>query len=241
MVGALVAATLIAAGDIASCSSRHDEETAALIAELPGTVATLGDNVYDSFACFSWERFRARLRPAIGNHDDDVGRDAYLRYFGLERTYYAYRLGAWRVYVLDSERNIARQTHWLRRKLRAAPARCVLAYWHRPRYSSGRHGGTRIVEPFWRELAGARADVVLAGHDHHYERFAPVEGIRQFVVGTGGRNLYPVIGREQGSEVVDTRTFGVLALTLRPGGYDWRFAAIPGSASGFADEGSAGC
>ena len=115
----------------------------------------------------------------------------------------------------------------------------MLAYGHHPRWSSGFHGPDRTIDALWRALGDGGAELYLAGHDHHYERFAPRRGVRQFVVGTGGRNLYPVLARDPGSDRVDTSTFGVLALTLRPDGYDWRFVPIAGST--FTDAGSAGC
>ncbi len=249
-------ATLIAAGDVASCRSPGDEATAALVAKVPGTVAVLGDIVYDRGTaaelarCYSpsWGRFRKRTRPALGNHDYASGSAApALAYFGLQpRSYYSYELGAWHAVVLDSNCWAvggcgagSPQERWLRADLAAHPARCTLAYWHHPRFSSGLHGGTEAVASLWNALAEAGADVVLAGHDHHYERFAPVDGIRSFVVGTGGRSRYPVLRRTAGSEVVDFRTYGVLKLTLRADGYDWRF--LPAAGGTFTDAGSESC
>jgi hypothetical protein len=110
---------------------------------------------------------------------------------------------------------------------------------HHPRFSSGYHGSDTTLAPLWRTLAVGGADVVLAGHDHHYERFAPIDGIRSFVVGTGGRSHYPVLRRLPASEVVDDRTYGVLKLTLRSGAYAWRFVPVAGST--FADAGSGRC
>ncbi len=244
----------MAAGDIASCRSTGDERTAALVARIPGTVATLGDAVYEhgtaaEFAqCYSWARFRARTRAALGNHEHGTGNaDAAVAYFRLPRQgYYTYRLGAWRVIVLNSNCSHAGgceqgspQERWLRGVLERRRERCTLAYWHHPRWSSGLHGSDETVAPLWRALAGARADVVLAGHDHHYERFRPVGGIRSFVVGTGGRSLYPVFRRHRHSATVDYRTYGVLHLTLRQRDYDWRFVPVAGGR--YTDSGSALC
>jgi acid phosphatase type 7 len=262
-------ATLVAAGDVASCDSDGDERTAALVARIPGTVAVLGDSVYqlgtpqEFAACYapSWGRFRGRTRPAVGNHEYGTpGAAGYFAYFGAraghpERGYYAYRLGSWRVIVLNS--NCSRvggcgpgspQLRWLRAELTAHRSRCTLAYWHHPRFSSGLHGNDLTVAPFWNALFAARADLVLAGHDHNYERFAPLapsgrvdrsRGIRGFVVGTGGRSHYPVVRRTPGSEVRDWQTFGVLRLTLRPRSYEWRFVPVAGSS--FTDAGSGRC
>ena len=110
---------------------------------------------------------------------------------------------------------------------------------HHPRFSSGLHGSDTTIAALWRTLAIGGADVVLAAHDHHYERFAPIDGVRSFVVGTGGRSRYPALWRLPASEVLNDRTYGVLQLTLRPNAYDWRFRSVAGST--FADAGSADC
>jgi hypothetical protein len=142
------------------------------------------------------------------------------------------------------------QEQWLRADLAAHPAPCTLAYWHHPRFSSGNvHGDHAALEPIWRALYESRADVVLSGHEHNYERFAPQDslgnldwdrGIRQFVVGTGGRSHYegftPVLPH---SEVRNGDTFGVLRLALYPTGYDWQF--IPEAGKTFTDAGSGTC
>ncbi|HET9443532.1 MAG TPA: metallophosphoesterase [Acidimicrobiales bacterium] len=260
---------LVAAGDIACVPGMAPtpqqcqmEATAQLVESLgPTVVAPLGDLQYDrgeaeNFAGSygpTWGRFKAVTRPAPGNHEYAGGRaPGYYGFFegaadGADgRGWYSYDVGAWHVVALNSVCAPAGgcgegspQLAWLRADLAATPARCILAYWHHPRYSSGLHGGSEAVEPFWQALAAAGADVVLSGHDHHYERLAPIGGIRQFVVGTGGRNLYPVLGRLPESEIRDSVTFGVLALTLRPDGYDWRFLPVPGRS--FTDAGSASC
>jgi acid phosphatase type 7 len=248
--------TLVAAGDIGSCSSRHDEATAALVSRLPGTVAVLGDAVYERGTaaefrdCYSWARFRSRTRAALGNHEYGTGRaDAAIAYFGLPRAgYYSYELGGWHVIVLNSNCGPAGgcgdgspQQRWLTAELAASSARCALAYMHHPRFSSGLHGSDVTIAPLWRTLARGGVDVVLAGHDHHYERLAPFGGIRSFVVGTGGRSLYPVVRRlsRPRSVLVNARTYGVLALTLHPARYDWRFVPVRGSS--FSDAGSGSC
>ena len=262
-------ATLVAAGDIASCGRDGDEQTVALFDRIRGAVRVLGDSVYErgtpeEFAsCYApaWGRFRSRTRPAAGNHEYFTpGAAGYFGYFGTRaahpaRGWYAYRLGSWRIVVLNS--NCTRvggcgagsaQLAWLRAELRTNPAACTLAYWHHPRFSSGLHGSDRTVAPLWAALSAAGADVVLSGHDHHYERFAPLtpagrvdrrRGIRQFVVGTGGRSHFPTVRRLPGSEVRDWQTFGVLRLTLRAGSYDWRFVSVAGGR--FRDAGTGRC
>jgi hypothetical protein len=248
--------TLIAVGDIASCSSRGDEQTAALASKLRGPIAVLGDIAYengtaDDFAnCFipSWGRLVPRIRAALGNHEYNSGTAAVA--IGILRLpqngWYSYSLGAWHVVVLNSNCDEvggcgsgSAQGRWLAADLAAHRNRCTLAYWHHPRFSSGLHGSDTAVEPFWALLALAKADVVLQGHDHHYERFAPLRGIRSFVVGTGGKSLYPSLWARPGSVVRTSSTYGVLRLTLRPAGYDWRFVPVPGST--FGDAGSGRC
>ncbi len=247
-------ATLVAAGDIASCSSSGDEATAALVARIPGTVAVLGDAVYErgtaeEFArCYSWRRFRGRTRAALGNHEYATAGAAPARaYFQLPpRGYYSYDLGAWHVVVLNSNCRPAGgcaagspQEQWLRAELARSAARCTVAYWHHARYTSGINGPDETMAPLWRALADARADLVLAGHDHHYERFRPIGGIRSFVVGTGGASHRPVLRRLPASEVLNWRTYGVLRLTLHADGYDWRF--VPFAGESFTDAGSGSC
>jgi hypothetical protein len=249
-------ATLLAAGDIASCSSSGDEATAAILARHPGTVAVLGDAVYergtaDEFRrCYtpSWGRFRARTRAALGNHEYRSGTAAAaIDYFRLPvRGWYVYDLGSWRVIVLNSNCRPAGgctrgspQWRWLRSELAGRPSRCTLAYWHHPRWSSGLHGADATMADLWRLLAEARVDVALAGHDHHYERFAPIDGIRSFVVGTGGRSHYPAFWRLPASRALNWTTFGVLRLTLADGRYEWRF--LPVSGQNYTDAGSGTC
>lgn len=246
--------TLVAAGDIASCGSNGDEATARLVERIPGTVAVLGDIVYERGTaaefrdCYSWRRVRGRTRAALGNHEYLTDSAAPARaYFRLPaRGYYSYRLGSWLVVVLNSNCRPAGgcelgspQQRWLEDLLAAQPARCTLAYFHHPRWSSGLHGSDRTMAGLWQTLARGRADVVLAGHDHHYERFAPISGIRSFVVGTGGRSLYPVLRRLPGSQVVNAHAYGVLRLTLREDAYDWRFVPVAGST--FTDAGTGRC
>jgi len=248
--------TLIAVGDIASCTSDGDEKTAALARTLPGPIAVLGDIAYESgtaedFAnCFdpSWGSLVPRIRAALGNHEYGSGTaQVAIDRFRLPRNgWYSYSVGAWHVVVLNSncskvggcERG-SPEWRWLKADLVANRSRCTLAYWHHPRFSSGFHGPNIEVAPLWELLAAARADVVLQGHDHHYERFAPVKGIRSFVVGTGGKSLYPTLLPRPGSVVRNSDSYGVLRLTLRPTGYDWKFLPVEGSS--FTDAGTARC
>lgn len=254
---------LIAAGDIAGCSSGYqDEATAKLIALYPSaTVATLGDNAYpDGTAsnysqCYapSWGAFKSRTRPAPGNHDYHVsGATAYYSYFGSRagsagKGYYGYTLGSWRIYSLNSEANVSAETSWLKTDLAAHPTKCILAYWHKPLFSSGHHGSIATMKGVFTVLYNVRADIVLSGHDHDYERFAqqtPIgtrssAGIREFVVGTGGAGLYLFNAPKPNSQVRYNGGRGVLRLTLSDGAYSWRFLSVAGRS--FTDSGSGIC
>ncbi|MDQ3871404.1 MAG: PKD domain-containing protein [Chloroflexota bacterium] len=259
---------LVGAGDIADCSSAGDEATAALLDGIPGTVFTAGDNAYDSgttteFAkCYdpSWGRHKARTRPAPGNHDYYTsGARGYFDYFGAaagdpRKGYYSYDLGGWHVVVLNSNCSAvggcgagSPQETWLRADLAATSARCTIAYWHHPLFSSGEHGNSPEVKALWQALEGAGAELVVAGHDHMYERYAPQRadgiadpnGIREIIVGTGGKSLYRLGTIRPNSEVTDNSSVGVLRLSLHADGYTWEFLAASGSA--FVDAGSGFC
>jgi hypothetical protein len=256
----------VGAGDIAACSSDGDEATASLLDTISGTIFTTGDNVYASgtaeeFAnCYapSWGRHKGRTRPSAGNHDyGTAGAAGYFGYFGSMagepgKGYYSYDLGAWHIIVLNSNISVetgSPQEGWLRADLAAHPVVCTLAYWHHPRFSSGTvHGSDASLQPLWQALYDSGADVVLVGHEHNYERFAPQDpsgladptrGIRQFVIGTGGRSHYPFGIPIANSEVRNSDTDGVLKLTLHPTSYTWEF--IPEAGKSFRDSGDAAC
>ena len=260
---------LVGAGDIASCASDGDEATAKLLDSLDGTVFTLGDNAYergtkDEFErCYgpTWGRELARTRPTPGNHEYGT-RDAapYFRYFGAAagepgEGWYAYDAGPWRVYVLNSNcadvggcDNGSAQERWLRSDLAANPRACVLAMWHHPLFSSGEHGNNPITRPLWQDLYDAGADLILNGHDHTYERFAPQtptggldpdRGIVETVVGTGGRSHYPFPIIRDNSLVRDNTTWGVLRLVLSDG--SWSFQFLPVAGGKFTDSGTGTC
>lgn len=257
-------AVLVGAGDIGHCFTAGDEITAALLDNIPGTVFTVGDNVYpdgtttDFQKCYdpSWGRHKARTRPSPGNHDYHTpGAAGYFSYFGSNagpegRGYYSYNLGGWHIISLNS--NIAAdsgsaQMQWLREDLAANRTNCALAYWHNPVFSSGKHGSHPRMAAAWEVLDVAGVDVVVNGHDHNYERFAPQtstgaaapNGVRQFVVGTGGSWLVRLGTVKPNSEVRNSTTFGVLKLTLNTTSYDWVFATRPGAT--FRDSGTAPC
>jgi hypothetical protein len=273
--------TILAAGDIADCGSSGDDQTAALLDRLAGLIVTLGDHAYDwgtarDFAdCYAptWGRHRARTRPAIGGHEYGAeGGDAstYFRYFHAQlarfgpsatdqrRGWYSYDVGGWHVVVLNTSwREVglptpgSEQVRWLQDDLDTHRSRCTLALWHDPVFSSGLNGGSFSYRPLWDALYAAGAELVLNGHDHDYERFAPqdpsgaydpVRGIREIVVGTGGASHYSFAegkGILPNSEVRNDTAFGVLQVTLRPGSYEWQF--VPAGGAVFSDSGSGPC
>ena len=262
---------LVGAGDIADCADLSGAKaTAELIEHIPGEVFTAGDDAYPSGTaeqfhnCYdpTWGRFKNRTRPSPGNHEfHSGGATPYFNYFGAAAGdplsgYYSYDVGAWHVVSLNSECEEvggcgpgSTQERWLKQDLRAHPAACTLAYWHKPLFSSGKtHGNDPEMKVFWEDLYAAHATVVVNGHDHDYERFAPQDpdgkpdvahGIREFVVGTGGKNQRPFGTPLATSEVRNADAFGVLKLTLHQKGYDWEFIPEPGKS--FRDSGSGNC
>jgi hypothetical protein len=255
---------LVGAGDIANCNKTADEATARLLDNISGTIFTVGDHAYpDGTAaqfsdCYgpNWGRHKNRTRPSPGNHDYHVpGAAGYFNYFGAAAGdpamgYYSYNLGAWHIIALNSEISHSAgsaQEQWLRADLAANPNLCTLAYWHAPRFSSGQHGNKASSQALWQALYEYGADVVLNGHDHIYERFAPqnpngqadARGIREFVVGTGGAALYSFGSIQPNSQARNNTAYGVLKLTLHATSYDWEFVPIAGQT--FSDSGAANC
>jgi hypothetical protein len=235
----------------------------------PTAVAfTAGDNVYPDgsptyFAnCYepTWGAFKERTRPGIGNHEfyRNPGAAGYFEYFGARagpagRGYYRFNAGTWKVYSLTSECSAKstcylQQLKWLKSDLRNKPRECVLAIWHRPLFSTSVHGNNVRMRKVFAALYAAGAEVVVNGHDHGYQRFKPVDslgvvdatnGIREFVVGTGGASLYDFPTDSPLIKVRDNSSHGVLELTLAAGSYSWEFLAVPGD--NFTDTGRADC
>jgi hypothetical protein len=248
--------TVYTAGDIARCaysdaawSGAADtaRTVAAGLAADPGAVVlTLGDHTYPrgrakEFAdCYgpTWGKFRDRTWPSPGNHEYYTPKAApYFAYFGERagRGYYSLDMQGWHIVSLDSNlapAEHAAQLEWLRADLASHTARCTLAFWHHPLYSSGGHGSIPKMRDAWRLLQEAGAELVLSGHDHDYERFAPQDadgrldrehGMRQFVVGTGGAYPTPFLLTVGNSEMRDNGRAGVLRLRLLDGRYEWEF------------------
>jgi len=257
---------------------KHAQRTAEIIDTIPGTVFTLGDNAYPNGAvadyaqCYAptWGHFKKRTQPVPGNHEyakGDTNGTGYFHYFGVAAHdqptgWYSYDRGSWHIVVLNSSfeetealgrvLNLQTQLAWLQSDLAAHPATCTLAMWHHPRFSSGVvHGSDPKMQPFWQVLYDAGADVILVGHEHNYERFAPqtpdgtadpARGIREFVVGTGGGGYDSLDVAKVGtgnSEVGDQSVHGVLKLTLSEGSYQWQF--IPTLSYSFTDSGTGTC
>ena len=267
--------TVYAAGDIADCKKKPAAETmAAKTAELiaaglakdsKALVITLGDNTYpvgrpEEFnECYepTWGQFKSRTLPSPGNHD--YGMPLALGYYNYfddlagpdRRGYYLKTAGHWALISLNSNLDGAQmqeQLRWLKEELKESKAACTLAFWHHPVISSGGHGNNAVMNEAWKMLIEAKADLVLASHDHNYERVAPLNangerddknGIRSFVVGTGGVNLTPLFFTKPTTEVRDNATHGVLKLTLNSNSYDWEFLPVEGKT--FTDKGHGVC
>lgn len=237
---------VVAVGDMVCSRSSTDtcaHEDTALLAEFvnPDAVLALGDLQYESgsYDAFmemydpTWGRLKDITYPVPGNHEYYTpGAAGYAEYFGLSQFYYAFDMGMWRLAALDSESNIRDQATFLDQQLSDEPS-CVIAYWHRPRYSSGVHGNYSGVEPFVDLLP--EGSIVLSGHDHHYERVS-VDGITHFVVGTGGKNVRSV-GRSNSDFVYDDSA-GMLVIDLYEGWYEWAFITNTGL---YLDKGSGVC
>jgi acid phosphatase type 7 len=261
---------LVGAGDIATGANQNDEATAKLLDNISGTVFTVGDNVYNSGTLTefnnyyrpTWGRHKARTKPSVGNHEYlTAGASGYFDYFGMaagarNKGYYSYNLGAWHIISLNSMcENVggcgatSPMLTWLKNDLAANSEKaCTLAYFHHPLFSSGPHGNQTKMRSSWDALYAANADVVVSGHDHDYERFAPQSpsgvadasrGIREFVVGTGGASHYAFGTIKANSQVRNATTYGVLKLTLNSNSYNWQFVPVAGQS--FTDSGTTSC
>lgn len=260
---AITTNVLVGAGDIAVCGLPGALATGDLIDNIDGTVFTTGDNAYPSGSardyadCYQpfWGRHRPRTRPTPGNHEYETpGAAGYFSYFGDAagrpgEGYYAYRVGDWKVVALNSEIAVgpgSPQYAWLRNELTTQGAACTAAIWHRPLFSSGQNGPQPQMRDLYKLLYDNNAEIVLNGHDHLYERFAPQDpdgrrddarGLRQFTIGTGGAPLYDFVGVRPNSER-QRKAYGVLRLALSTGRYQWDFIEVTGA---FGDSGAGTC
>ncbi|MDX6198832.1 MAG: hypothetical protein QOJ79_1983, partial [Actinomycetota bacterium] len=246
----------------------HMQATGSLLSARPyAAVLPLGDAQYtdgttSKFAASfqsAWGGSKSLMRPVPGNHEYlSNAAQGYYSYFGAQagdpkQGWYSYDLGSWHVIALNGECGQvggcgagSPQESWLRADLAAHPAACTLAYWHEPLFTSSEPNYT-AYRPFWDDLYAARADVVLNGHVHNYERFAPQDpsgvadaaGVREFIVGTGGKDLVGFGTPLATSEVRSASAYGALELTLNQGSYSWHFA--PEAGQTFTDAGSTAC
>ncbi|MEC4015456.1 metallophosphoesterase family protein [Streptomyces sp. H27-D2] len=243
--------TVVAAGDIAeqctASSSCAHPKTAALVKKInPAFVLTMGDNQYDDarltdfkkYYDKTWGAFKAKTHPSPGNHetyDPDGSLAGYKSYFGSiaypkGKSYYSFDQDNWHFIALDSNSfDRSAQIDWLKADLAANSKKCVAAYWHHPLYSSGEHGNDPVSRPVWKILTDAKAELVLNGHDHHYERFAPQNedaeadpnGLVELLGGMGGANPYDIEEVQPNSEKRLTKTFGVVKLNFTDDGFSW--------------------
>jgi len=260
--------TIATAGDIADCefvpvAESGAARTAALVTAQDAVVLTLGDTTYPVGApaeftnCFqpTWGAFKARIRPVPGNHEYMTpGAAGYFGYFGAQagpdqRGYYSFDLNGWHFIALNSSVDASPgspQYQWLAADLASSTALCTIAYWHYPVFSSAQNGSVAHMQAVFAALQAAGVEIVLNGHDHVYERFAPqtasgtpdARGVREFIVGTGGKDLYAFRTPQPNSEVRYNATHGVLRLSLGTDRYDWDYVPTAGT---FRDTGSDVC
>ncbi len=260
-------------GDVCDTSGDKCMRTSdTMLSIAPNAAIVFGDNVYESGSLAeynthyepAWGRFKALTKPIPGNHEYHMLSAAgYFDYFngvgvqtGLAgergKGYYSWNIGEWHFVALNSNfspgsASDTAQLNWLRSDLAANTQPCTAAYLHHPMVNVGRHQGTASVKPYWDELYAARADLLLVGHDHNYQRYGKMtplqvpalDGLRQVVVGTGGRYLYPITRSHPSLEVVDDTSYGVLKLTLTANSYAGEF--VPATGSTFTDTFSGRC
>jgi Calcineurin-like phosphoesterase len=255
-------AVLIGAGDIGLCGSPAVAATGQLIQNTLGDVFLAGDIAYpqgttaDFNNCFRpfWGHASDRWHPVPGNHEyESPGAAPYFQFFGAAAGppglgYYRFVLGEWLILMLNSENDTrpgSAQYEFVRQALQDRPARCQMAIWHRPVFTSGPNGPHGVMRDLFKLLDDQDVDVVVNGHEHFYERFSrqdadgrpDANGIRQFIVGTGGAQLYDFV-RVAPNSSVRLSTHGVIRFTLRPDSYEWEFLEITGT---LADNGFTPC
>ncbi len=259
--------TLAAVADIAICGQQGDDQTAALIADWDAEIIIAGDasnedgTLWQYQNCFepSWGQYMNRIHTVAGNHDyysDPINN--YYTYFGdragvADKGYYSFELGEWHVVGLNSNCGFipcgpsSEQVAWLKQDLAENQSRCTIAFWHVPRWNSGPAKHAHWVQPFWDELYKAGAEIVINGHDHHYERTGKIDaaglpdkqnGLIEFILGTGGAGHYYLDDAFAFSEKMIFGEFGVLKLTLEPERFQWQFINVENVV---LDEGESDC
>ena len=259
--------TLAAVADIAICGQESDDQTAALIADWNAEIIIAGDannedgTLWQYQNCFepSWGQYFDKIHTVAGNHDyysDPINN--YYTYFGdrageAGKGYYSFDLGDWHIVGLNSNCGYvpcgasSEQVAWLKQDLAENQDRCTLAFWHVPRWNSGPAKHANWVQPFWYELYKGGAEIVINGHDHHYERTGKIDaeglpdkqnGLIEFIVGTGGAGHYYLEDAFAFSEKMIFGEFGVLKLTLEPERFQWQFISIENEV---LDEGESDC
>ncbi|NKE60932.1 alkaline phosphatase [Lentzea sp. PSKA42] len=249
--------TVVAAGDIASLTNREHYETAKLIDQIkPNHILTVGDNQYDSGTLTefrnhydkSWGRYKNITRPATGNHEWEDNLNGYKSYFGAQaypagKPYYSWEAGEFHFVSFDSQLmydtgSDSTQLNWLKADLAANTKACVVGYWHHPRFNSGEYGDKSKMAPLWNVFADAKADLVLSGHDHHYERLKPLNksgsideanGLRSAIIGIGGDYLYSNVKPRTGVENWFADSHGVVKFTLSGRSYSWEVIDTAGT------------
>lgn len=250
---------IAAVGDIAcapggavGANCQHKAVSDKILADTEvGNVLVLGDNQYDAGSLSAYQnaydptfgRFKSRTRPVPGNHEyATANASGYYTYFGAlagdpAKGYYSYDVGAWHFLAINSEKDTGAQLAWVKADLAAHPNQCVAAYWHKPRFSTGGHGNNSYMAPFFQALYDGHADLVMAGHDHDYERFAQlnpngarddVNGMVEIVSGEGGKNHYSVSGGPT-TLAKDNTGYGYTRLTLHANSADGQFVSAVGT------------
>jgi len=263
-------------GSSNSCRQKYTSDL--LVNAGLSAVLNLGDNQYycGGYQAYlqsydlSWGRVKSITHPSVGNHEyltsggtdctpANGGAAGYYNYFGSAagapgQGYYSFDVGAWHIIALNSNCTDAGgcsasspQYQWLQADLAAHTNFCTLAYWHIPLFSSGGRAANN-TKTFWQLLYNNNADLILNGHDHIYERFAPQDptgaadparGMRELIVGTGGSDHTSVVQIFPNSEVRNVDTYGILKLTLHATSYDWQF--VPEAGKTFTDSGTGAC
>ena len=245
-------ATVWAIGDGADGRRPASAAAQRVVRARPDRLLYLGD-VYESGTAREFRenyarvygRLARRTLPTPGNHEWAKRKEGYDRYWRSvtgARTppWYSVRVGGWELISLNSEAPHGAgspQLRWLRAQLEGASGTCRLAFWHRPRFSAGRHGDQRDTAPLWNELRG-HAALVLGGHDHNLQRLRPVDGMVQVVTGAGGRERYEVNRPDRRIAFATDRDYGAVRLDLEPGRATLRFVSAKGRV---LDSSSVGC